>query len=115
MNPEKMRTSYGKLLYLLQDAESDEIREILGFNVVAPIKTVYSMLFKTNGLAVWSYSFYLFLYLAQIVSYMCPVPLTFLFALSFIHTLASYPQLFLSLSCLSTLALYCSFLLNLLC
>jgi hypothetical protein len=54
MNPEKMRSSYGKLLYLLQDAVSDEIRELLGFNVVAPIKTVYSMLQKAKGLAVTS-------------------------------------------------------------
>jgi len=50
MNPEKMRSSYGKLLYLLQDAMSDEIRELLEFNVVTPIKTVYSLLLKTNRL-----------------------------------------------------------------
>jgi hypothetical protein len=40
MNPDKLRASYGKLLYLLQDAASDEVSDLLGFDVVAPIKTV---------------------------------------------------------------------------
>ena len=48
MNPEKMRTSYGKLLYLLQDAASDDVKELLGFNIVAPIRTVYSLLEKSS-------------------------------------------------------------------
>jgi len=40
MNPEKLRSSYGKLIYLLQDAASEDMVELLGFNIVAPIKTV---------------------------------------------------------------------------
>ena len=48
MNPEKMRTSYGKRLYLLQDAASDDVKELLGFNIVAPIRTVYSLLEKSS-------------------------------------------------------------------
>lgn len=44
MNPEKMRTQYGKLIYLLQDAMSDEATELLQFRCVKGIKTVYSEL-----------------------------------------------------------------------
>ncbi|KAJ1666451.1 hypothetical protein EV178_002238 [Coemansia sp. RSA 1646] len=44
MNPEKMRNEYGKLIYMLQDAQSHEIKSMLGFSAVAPIKTVYSVL-----------------------------------------------------------------------
>ncbi|KAJ2538573.1 hypothetical protein EV175_006454, partial [Coemansia sp. RSA 1933] len=39
MNPEKMRSGYGKLIYMLQDAQSTEIKGMLGFTAVAPIKT----------------------------------------------------------------------------
>ncbi|KAJ2861150.1 hypothetical protein GGI22_002530, partial [Coemansia erecta] len=44
MNPEKMRNEYGKLMYMLQDAQSAEIKGMLGFSAVSPIKTVYSVL-----------------------------------------------------------------------
>jgi len=44
MNPEKMRTEYGKLVYLLQDAISPEIQEHLEFNCKRMIKTVYELL-----------------------------------------------------------------------
>ena len=40
MNPEKMRETYGKMVFLLQDANTEEMVEELGFNLVAPIKTV---------------------------------------------------------------------------
>jgi hypothetical protein len=49
MNPDKLRASYGKLLYLLQDAASDEVSDLLGFDVVAPIKTV-QLFFLSAGL-----------------------------------------------------------------
>lgn len=52
MNPEKMRSTYGKLLYFLQDAASEEVTEYLGFSSVAPIETVYRLLEKKNGLRV---------------------------------------------------------------
>ena len=44
MNPEKMRDTYGKLLYLLQDSQDDEIAELLGFRCVSPLRTVHSVL-----------------------------------------------------------------------
>eukprot|EP01123_Difflugia_compressa_P008847 TRINITY_DN2771_c1_g2_i1.p1 TRINITY_DN2771_c1_g2~~TRINITY_DN2771_c1_g2_i1.p1 ORF type:complete len:520 (+),score=113.15 TRINITY_DN2771_c1_g2_i1:203-1762(+) len=50
MNPEKMRTEYGKLIYLLQDAISDPIKDQLGFNVKTGIRTVYAFLKARNCL-----------------------------------------------------------------
>ncbi|KIM46468.1 hypothetical protein M413DRAFT_64978 [Hebeloma cylindrosporum] len=44
MNPDKMRTTYGKLIYLLQDSQMPEVRDLLSFSCVAPIKTVYAIL-----------------------------------------------------------------------
>ncbi|PPQ75909.1 hypothetical protein CVT26_000174, partial [Gymnopilus dilepis] len=44
MNPDKMRTTYGKLIYLLQDSQMPEVKELLNFSCVKPIKTVYSVL-----------------------------------------------------------------------
>jgi len=44
MNPEKMRSEYGKLIYLLQDAISPQILDQLSFNVKMDIKTVYGLL-----------------------------------------------------------------------
>jgi len=49
--PEKM-PDYGKLIYLLQDSQIEEIKDMLGFNCCTPLKTVYSFLeTKKNGLA----------------------------------------------------------------
>ena len=48
MNPEKMRTSYCKLMYMLQDARSEKIRSLLEFDVFCPLTTVYSVL-KSAG------------------------------------------------------------------
>jgi hypothetical protein len=45
-NPEKMRCSYGKLIYLLQDSAS-----ALSFSLKADIRTVYSVLEGKDGLA----------------------------------------------------------------
>ena len=44
MNPEKMRETYGKLLYWLQDANSAEAREELEISPVLPIRTVHTRL-----------------------------------------------------------------------
>ncbi|KAG0236150.1 hypothetical protein BGW42_004034 [Actinomortierella wolfii] len=52
MNPEKMRNAYGKLMYMLMDSQLEEIESTLGFNCVAPIKTVYSFLKQRDGLDV---------------------------------------------------------------
>ncbi|KDR84043.1 hypothetical protein GALMADRAFT_219873 [Galerina marginata CBS 339.88] len=44
MNPDKMRTTYGKLIYLLQDSQMPEVKDLLNFSCVKPIKTVWSVL-----------------------------------------------------------------------
>lgn len=54
MNPEKMRDSYGKLMYLLMDSQTPAVNEMLEFCCVSPITTVYSKLGECNALAVLS-------------------------------------------------------------
>lgn len=44
MNPEKMRDSFGKLMYMLMDSRLPEIREAMEFDLYKPVKTVYSFL-----------------------------------------------------------------------
>ena len=44
MNPEKMRATYGKLVYILMDSQIAEVKDQLGFDCVRPIKTVHSVL-----------------------------------------------------------------------
>ncbi|KAJ8515796.1 hypothetical protein ONZ45_g6835 [Pleurotus djamor] len=44
MNPDKMRTTYGKLIYLLQDSQTPEVKDLLSFSCVKPIKTVHTIL-----------------------------------------------------------------------
>lgn len=43
-----MRSEYGKLMYLLQDAASPDLRNLLEFDCRKPIKTVYNFL-KERG------------------------------------------------------------------
>eukprot|EP00908_Phaeocystis_cordata_P016809 Transcript_28123.p2 GENE.Transcript_28123~~Transcript_28123.p2 ORF type:complete len:572 (-),score=281.39 Transcript_28123:121-1836(-) len=50
MNPEKLRGMYGKLIYLLQDANSEEVQEELGFSCVVPIRTVHQRLEEADCL-----------------------------------------------------------------
>ena len=50
MNPEKMRSEYGKLIYLLQDAVSPSIQPHLSFSCKGSIETVYKFLEERNGL-----------------------------------------------------------------
>ncbi|KAI8974306.1 hypothetical protein BDB01DRAFT_806992 [Pilobolus umbonatus] len=52
MNPEKMRTAYGKLMYLLSDSMIPEVKEMLGFDCVIPIRTVYDYLNERHGLSI---------------------------------------------------------------
>jgi hypothetical protein len=52
MNPEKMRATYGKLIYMLQDSQMDQVKELLNFDCVKPIKTVHAVLQAANALAV---------------------------------------------------------------
>eukprot|EP00730_Choanoeca_flexa_P015459 TRINITY_DN7102_c0_g1_i2.p1 TRINITY_DN7102_c0_g1~~TRINITY_DN7102_c0_g1_i2.p1 ORF type:complete len:925 (+),score=196.84 TRINITY_DN7102_c0_g1_i2:56-2830(+) len=46
MNPERMRTQYGKLVFLLQDALSPQIQELLDVDVRRDIVTVHAWLAK---------------------------------------------------------------------
>jgi Protein of unknown function (DUF2009) len=52
MNPEKMRTEYGKLIYILQDAVSPITQQQLGFSVKQPILSVYRFLEERGGLGI---------------------------------------------------------------
>ncbi|KAF8514819.1 hypothetical protein BU17DRAFT_94076 [Hysterangium stoloniferum] len=52
MNPEKMRSTYGKLVYVLMDAQIPEVKNLLDFSCVRPIKTVYSILEEHDALGV---------------------------------------------------------------
>merc|ERR1719359_1650646 len=47
LNPERMRDSYGKLLYFLQDSRKAEVRELLEFDGVVRVRTVYDVLSKS--------------------------------------------------------------------
>ena len=49
-NPEKMRSEYGKLICLMQDAVSIETKRILGINIEKNIKTVYDTLNAAGAL-----------------------------------------------------------------
>lgn len=50
-NPEKMRSEYGKLVYLVQDAVSPTTKPLLAVELGKPIKTIYSLLESCGGLA----------------------------------------------------------------
>jgi len=52
MNPEKMRTEYGKMIYLLQDMMTPTLVDQLGFPVKKNIKTVYNYFEKRNCLKI---------------------------------------------------------------
>ncbi|KAI0775892.1 hypothetical protein BD413DRAFT_648770 [Trametes elegans] len=50
MNPDKMRATYGKLIYILQDSQTPEVKDLLSFSCVKPIKTVYTVLEEHDAL-----------------------------------------------------------------
>ncbi|KAK7062122.1 hypothetical protein R3P38DRAFT_2833542 [Favolaschia claudopus] len=50
MNPDKMRSTYGKLIYLLQDAQTPEVKNLLNFSCVRPIRTVEALLAEHDAL-----------------------------------------------------------------
>ncbi|CAG8595965.1 3962_t:CDS:10 [Funneliformis mosseae] len=52
MNPEKMRDAYGKLMYMLMDSVIPEVKDMLDFSLIIPIKTVYNFLEERDGLNV---------------------------------------------------------------
>ncbi|KXZ52275.1 hypothetical protein GPECTOR_10g906 [Gonium pectorale] len=51
LNPEKMRSEYGKLVYMLMDSAEPAIQELLEFRCVRQLKTVYRFLEERGGLA----------------------------------------------------------------
>lgn len=51
-NPEKLRSEYGKLIYLMQDSVSAEIQPLLGVHIHASVKTVYDILRDGGGLKI---------------------------------------------------------------
>jgi len=51
LNPERMRDSYGKLMYFLQDSRKPDVRELVEFDSVVRVRSVYDVLSKsTRGL-----------------------------------------------------------------
>lgn len=48
LNPAKLRAGYGKLVYMLMDSQNPQLKELLDFSCVRPIKTVYGLL-KDNS------------------------------------------------------------------
>jgi len=51
LNPERMRDSYGKLVYLLMDSAKPDVHECLEFECIFPVRTVYRILQEKNGLS----------------------------------------------------------------
>ena len=39
MNPDRMRSDYGKLMYLLMDAADPDVQELLEFNCIGSLRT----------------------------------------------------------------------------
>ncbi|KAK9836379.1 hypothetical protein WJX84_009511, partial [Apatococcus fuscideae] len=51
MNPDRMRSEYGKLVYMLMDSADTEIQDLLEFKCVRPLRTVHRLLEEGGGLA----------------------------------------------------------------
>ena len=49
LNPERMRDSYVKMMYLLQDMMRPEVRELLGFDFNLEVDTVHALLSARGG------------------------------------------------------------------
>jgi len=48
LNPERMRDSYGKLMYFLQDSRKPDVRELIEFDCVVRVRTVYDVLSRSQ-------------------------------------------------------------------
>jgi len=51
LNPERMRTDYGKLIHMLMDSQSPDIQRLLEFRLVKKVTTVYDFLKERDSLA----------------------------------------------------------------
>lgn len=51
MNPDKMRDTFGKLVYMLMDAQTPDVQELLEFPLVRPLRTVAAFLEERVGSA----------------------------------------------------------------
>lgn len=47
LNPERMRDSYGKLMYFLQDSRKPEVKDLMEFDSVVRVRTVYDVLSRS--------------------------------------------------------------------
>lgn len=54
MNPSKMRNTYGKLMFLLQDSQTASMQQTTNYNLVKDILTVHSFLKERDGLEMLS-------------------------------------------------------------
>ena len=54
MNPDRMRTAYAKLMYVLQDSMQPQVQDVLGFSLAAPLVTVHSTLAAGGALGMLS-------------------------------------------------------------
>ncbi|ANB15508.1 hypothetical protein AWJ20_3136 [Sugiyamaella lignohabitans] len=51
MNPEKMRDSFGKLMYMIMDSRLPEVKDSMEFDLYKPLKTVFGYLHHKGGLS----------------------------------------------------------------
>ena len=56
LNPERMRTDYGKLIHLLMDSQSPEVQRLLEFRLVKRVTTVHDLLQRRNCLRLLEHS-----------------------------------------------------------
>ena len=52
MNPDRMRSTYGKMMYMIQDSLIPEVVETLGFDLFRPVLNVYDYLESRDGMKV---------------------------------------------------------------
>mmetsp|Transcript_9483 Transcript_9483/g.22114 ORF Transcript_9483/g.22114 Transcript_9483/m.22114 type:complete len:398 (+) Transcript_9483:439-1632(+) len=48
MSPDKLRSTYGKLVHVLMDAAQPDVRQMIGFSCVEPIQSVYGVLLEAD-------------------------------------------------------------------
>jgi hypothetical protein len=54
MNPTKMRDTYGKMMFMLQDTQTHLVHNETGLSFISPILTVYKFLVKKDMLIMLS-------------------------------------------------------------